>query len=57
MIGQEANRRSEASAFGGMTATYEQWLGTCKSGWAVSAVMEVGPNGNRMMSGVEAQAS
>lgn len=46
-----------ASAFGGKTATYEQWLGTCKSGWAVSAVMEVSPTGNRMMSGVEAQAS
>ena len=46
-----------ASAFGGMTATYEQWLATCRSGWAVSAVMEVGPRGNKMMSGVEAQAT
>ncbi|VVB50621.1 Uncharacterised protein [uncultured archaeon] len=27
-----------ASAFGDMTATYEQWLATCKSGWAPSAV-------------------
>lgn len=45
-----------ASAFGGMTATYEQWLATCKSGWAVSAVMEVGSTGNKMMSGVEAMA-
>lgn len=42
-----------ASAFGGMTATYEQWLSTCKSGWAVSAVLQNG----HMMSGVEAQAS
>jgi len=41
-----------ASAFGDMTATYEQWLATCKSGWAVSAVMQ----GGRMMSGVEAFA-
>lgn len=46
-----------ASAFGDMTATYEQWLATCKSGWAVSAVMEVGPTGNKMMSGVEAMAT
>lgn len=27
-----------ASAFGGMTATYEQWLATCQQGWAPSAV-------------------
>lgn len=27
-----------ASAFGGMTATYEQWLATCQGGWAPSAV-------------------
>lgn len=27
-----------ASAFGGMTATYEQWLATCKAGWAPSAL-------------------
>lgn len=30
---------NDASAFGGMTATYEQWLGTCRSGWAPSAIM------------------
>lgn len=47
---------NKASAFADMTATYEQWLKTCKSGRAVSAVMEVGPSGNRMMSGVEANA-
>jgi hypothetical protein len=38
-----------ASAFGGMTATYAQWLATCKAGWSVGIVME----GDRMMSGVE----
>jgi hypothetical protein len=38
-----------ASAFGDMTATYEQWLATCKSGWAPSAVIQ----GRHMMSGVE----
>lgn len=27
-----------ASAFGRMTATYEQWLATCRAGWAPSAV-------------------
>lgn len=41
-----------ASAFGGMTATYEQWLATCKAGWAISAVMI----GGKMISGVEAQS-
>ena len=40
-----------ASAFGDMTATYEQWLATCKSGWAVSAVIENG----KFKSGVAAQ--
>ena len=44
---------NNASAFGGMTATYEQWLATCKSGWAPSMVME----GRRMMSGVEFEGS
>lgn len=39
---------NNASAFGGMTATYEQWLATCKSGWAPSAIIA----GNHMMSGV-----
>lgn len=48
---------NEASAFGGMTANYEQWLATCKAGWSVGMVMEVGPNGNKMMSGVEASAN
>jgi hypothetical protein len=39
-----------ASAFGGMTETYDQWLATCRSGWAPSAVI----CGGQMMSGVEA---
>lgn len=39
-----------ASAFADCTATYEQWLSTCKRGWAISAVMD----GNGMRSGVEA---
>lgn len=30
---------NNASAFGSMTATYEQWLSTCRQGWAISAVM------------------
>lgn len=48
---------NNASAFGDMTATYEQWLATCRSGWAVSAVMTVGADGRgKMMSGVEAFA-
>lgn len=40
-----------ASAFGSMTATYEQWLATCRAGWAPSAIAspETG-----LMSGVEA---
>jgi hypothetical protein len=29
---------NNASAFAGQTATYEQWLATCKNGWAISAV-------------------
>jgi hypothetical protein len=41
---------SGASAFGNMTATYEQWLATCKAGWSVGMVMQ----GRRIMSGVEA---
>lgn len=44
---------NEASAFGGMTATYEQWLATCKAGWSIGMVME----GGRMMSGVEFEGS
>ena len=42
----------KASAFGSSTATYEQWLATCKSGWAPSAIIANG----RFMSGVEAGA-
>lgn len=41
-----------ASAFGNMTATYEQWLATCREGWAVSMVIENGI----MKSGVAAMA-
>lgn len=40
---------NNASAFGGMTATYEQWLATCQQGYAVGMVME----GRHLMSGVE----
>lgn len=29
-----------ASAFGDMTATYEEWLNTCKAGYAVGMVMD-----------------
>lgn len=43
---------NEASAFGSSTATYEQWLATCKAGWALSMVVADG----KMMSGVEANA-
>jgi uncharacterized membrane-anchored protein len=31
-----------ASAFAGQTATYEQWLATCRSGSAPSMVLDVG---------------
>ena len=41
---------NHASAFGGMTATYEQWLGMIKAGWAPSAVCD----STGMHSGVEA---
>jgi hypothetical protein len=41
---------NNASAFAGMTATYEQWLHTCKSGYAPSAVLING----EIKSGVEA---
>jgi hypothetical protein len=40
-----------ASAFGDMTATYEQWLATCKKGWAPSAVLSADKG---LRSGVEA---
>jgi hypothetical protein len=33
---------NNASAFGDMGATYEQWLATIKSGWACSMVVENG---------------
>ena len=46
---------NNASAFGDMTATYEQWLATCKSGWAPSGVITVHSDGTgTMQSGVEA---
>jgi hypothetical protein len=41
---------SNASAFGSDGASYEQWLGMCKSGWAPSAVMDA----KGFRSGVEA---
>lgn len=37
-----------ASAFGSMTATYEQWLAVARGGWAPSAVIQ----GGQMQSGV-----
>lgn len=42
-----------ASSFGDMTATYEQWLATCKGAWGPSMVM----TGGKMMSGVEFAAT
>lgn len=42
-----------ASSFGGMTATYEQWLGMCRAGWAPSAIAAPGLG---FVSGVEAVA-
>lgn len=41
-----------ASAFGDETATYEQWLVTCLSGWAPSAVLD----SSGLRSGVAAMA-
>lgn len=41
---------NRASAFGGMTATYEQWLAVCRGGWAPSAVAD----SRGLRSGVEA---
>ena len=41
---------NKASSFGNSTATYDQWLKTCKSGWAMSAVLV----GGELKSGVEA---
>jgi hypothetical protein len=33
---------TEASAFGSMTATYEEWLATCRRGWAPTMVIDFG---------------
>lgn len=44
---------NDASSFGSMTATYEQWLSTINRGWAVTAVMV----GGVMRSGVEEMAA
>lgn len=41
---------NKVSAFGGITATYEQWLAVARGGYAPSAVMA----GGKLMSGVEA---
>jgi hypothetical protein len=41
---------NHASAFASMSATYEQWLGTIRRGWAVSAVLDAGSK--TMTSGV-----
>lgn len=43
---------NNASAFGRSTATYEQWLNTCKVRWAPSAIID----SNGLHSGVEAMA-
>lgn len=43
---------SGASAFADMTATYEQWLATCRGAWAPSMIME----GGKIKSGVEFSA-
>lgn len=43
---------TNASSFGSMTATYDQWLATIKRGWACGMVLENG----RLASGVEALA-
>ena len=42
--------KNRASAVGGTTATYAQWLTTCKQGWAPTGVML--PSGN-IITGVE----
>jgi len=41
-----------ASSFGRMTATYEEWLETCRGGWAPSMVMDA----NGLRSGAEFMA-
>lgn len=40
---------NRASSFANETATYEQWLATCRQGWAISAVS----TGGKLTSGVE----
>ncbi len=42
-----------ASAFGGFTATYDQWLRTCRGGWAPSMTFTTDDG---LRSGVEAMA-
>lgn len=44
---------NKASAFGSMTATYEQWLATIKRGWSPSGVFS---GGSGLVSGVEGMA-
>jgi hypothetical protein len=44
---------NDASAFGGMTATYEDWLATCRAGSSAGSMVI---DGGRMMSGVEARS-
>lgn len=41
---------NSASSFGSRTASYEQWLDTCQSGWAMSAIVDGSGN---LVSGVE----
>lgn len=45
---------NNASAFGGMGATYEQWLATCREGFAPSAVFSPSTG---MISGVAAMST
>lgn len=49
---------NNASAFGRMTATYQEWLYTCKQGWAMSAmiVLSEDEQSGVIMSGVQAIA-
>ena len=44
---------NKASSFGSMTATYEEWLPTCRGGWAPSMVMDA----SGIRSGVAALAN
>jgi len=50
---------NEASAFGGTTATYEQWLGMCKAGWAPSMMSQNGviQSGVAAVGGKDAESS